>query len=506
METNRPKVSRIDERFYMKTILISGFLLVMFASAVFGQIVFEKYFIDQTLRIDYYHIGDAKEELVTLDRLYRYGIWAGSRKNLIDRFDNGKYYIQIFDTTGNELLFSKGFDSYFGEYQTSEEAANGIKRTYHESALIPMPKSKVIFRLLKRDPRNKLITFFQSVIDPDDVMIISQSFADPEIKIINTHKSGDPHKCLDVVILGEGYTKDEENKFEQDLVFFSRLFLKHPPYDRYIDKINIYGVLKPSLESGIDEPRAGIFKNTALSFTFNSLGSERYVMTEDNKTLRDVAASVPYDAIYVMVNHKRYGGGGIQNLYCSFTTDNQWREYLFLHEFGHSFAGLADEYYTSATSYNDFYPKGVEPYTPNITALLNPDQLKWKDLVTPGIEIPTPWEKGEYDKADLVWQKKRREMNNEIARLKRTGADPKKIREAERAYDVSDSTHAMEMRRFLEKSTYAGKVGAFEGAGYVSEGLYRPMIDCIMFSKTKLRFCKVCERSVERVINFYLEE
>jgi hypothetical protein len=489
----------------MKAMLISGVLLVLFGSTAFSQTTFEKHFSDQTLRIDYFHIGDAKEEFVTLDRLYRYGIWAGSRKHLIDNFNNGKYYIQVFDSTDKELLFSRGFDSYFGEYQTSAEAAKGIKRTYHESALIPMPKSKVIFKLLKRDEMNNLGIFFQSEIDPDDVMIISESFSDPDIRIIDAHKSGDPHKCLDIVILGEGYKADEQNKFEQDLVFFSRLFLKHPPYSSYIDRINIYGVLKPSLESGIDEPRAGIFKNTALGFTFNSLGSERYVMTEDNRTLRNVAASVPYDAIYVMVNHKRYGGGGIQNLYCSFTTDNQWREYLFLHEFGHSFAGLADEYYTSASSYIDFYPKGVEPYSPNITALLNPDQLKWKDLVTPGIEIPTPWKKADYDRTDLVWQKKRREMNDEIARLKRTGAAPKKIREAERAYDVSDSTHAMEMKTFLEKSAYAGKVGAFEGAGYVSEGLYRPMIDCIMFSKTQLRYCKVCERSIEQVINFYLE-
>jgi hypothetical protein len=343
------------------------------------------------------------------------------------------------------------------------------------------------------------------MIDPDDVMIIRDSFSDPGLVILDSHKNGDPHGCLDVVILGEGYTEAETNKFSSDFIYFSRLLLKHPPFDRYISNINIYGVLKPSQESGIDEPRAGIFRNTTYDFTFNSLGSERYVMSENNRAIRDVAANVPYDAIYVMINHDRYGGGGIQNLYCSFTADNQWREYLFIHEFGHSFAGLADEYYTSATSYNDFYPKNIEPYSPNITALLNPDQVKWQEQLTPGIAIPTPWEKAEYDEIDLAWQEKRRKMNDEIARLKRTGADPEKIREAERAYVISDSTHARVIREFLDNSAYAGKVGAFEGAGYISQGMYRPMLDCIMFSKSQMNYCLVCEKYIEKVINHYLE-
>ncbi len=489
----------------MRTLNTPVILIYSLLSLSFGQSAFNSYFHDQTLRIDFFHIGDSQEEWITLDQLYCYGIWAGSRTNLIDSFNNGKYYIQISDSTGQDLLFSYGFDSYFGEYQTSSEAARGIKKTYHESALIPMPNKKVSFKLLKRDAQNDLLPIFQKIINPADVMIIRDKIVDEQVKLFPVHRSGDPHKCLDVVILGEGYTAAQADKFYNDLVFFSRLLLKHSPYDRYADHINIYGVLKPSQESGIDEPRAGIFKNTTFNFTFNSLGSERYVMTEDNRTLRDIAAHVAYDAIYVMVNHKRYGGGGIQNLYCSFTTDNQWREYLFLHEFGHSFAGLADEYYTSSTAYNDFYPKGVEPFSPNITALLDPDSLKWRPLLSEGIAIPTPWEKAEYDEMDLAWQKERREMNDEIARLKRTGADPEKIKNAERAYDISDSTHAQRIRSFLDGSAYVGKVGAFEGAGYVSEGLYRPMLDCIMFSKTQLRFCKVCEQRVEQVINHYLE-
>ena len=273
----------------MKSTVATGILMAVMTASVSAQTVFDKYFEDNTLRIDYYHTGDAGEEMITIDQLYAYGIWAGSRIHLIDSFNNGKYYVQVLDSLDQTVLFSQGFDSYFGEYQTSQEAAEGIKRTYQESALIPMPKQKVLFQLLKRDNRNELKRFFRTVIDPNDLRIIRDKLIDPDLVVINSHKKGDPHGCLDIVILGEGYTRAETDKFSADLFFFSRRLLKHPPYDRYLEHINIYGILKPSQESGIDEPRAGIFKNTTYDFTFNALGSERYVMTENNRALRDLA-------------------------------------------------------------------------------------------------------------------------------------------------------------------------------------------------------------------------
>jgi hypothetical protein len=205
-----------------------------------------------------------------------------------------------------------------------------------------------------------------------------------------------------------------------------------------------------------------------------------------------------------MVNHKRYGGGGIYNLFCTFTADNQWCEYLFLHEFGHSFAGLADEYYTSDVAYNDFYPRGVEPVEPNITALVN-NELKWKNDSTPGIEVPTPWEKANYDSLDLVWQAKRRELNKRIAELKRTNSPADEIRDTEEKYNRLDKEHNNETNAYLEKSKFYNKVGAFEGAGYASKGLFRPMLDCIMFSKGTKPFCKVCEQRIKEVILHYSE-
>ncbi|MFH1196767.1 MAG: M64 family metallopeptidase [bacterium] len=486
---------------------IFGVILMIAASGLTmaQSLSFNDYFTDQTMRIDYFHIGDAASEIITIDHIYQYGIWAGSTKNLIDNFNNGAYYYKVFDAVSKELIFSKGFDSYFKEYQTSEEAINGIKRTYHESAIIPFPKNQIKFVLEKRNKSYSFDEVFSVQIDPADLYIIKDVIRDNEVEVYKSYISGDPHNCVDVVILGEGYTKDEKGKFEKDLKRYTDVFLNHEPYQQYKDKFNIYGVFKPSEESGCDEPGANIYKNTVLNSTFYSLGSERYLLTEDNKSMRDLAAHVPYDAIYIMVNHPRYGGGGIYNFYSTFVTDNQFSEYIFLHEFGHSFGGLADEYYTSETAYGDFYPAGVEPVEPNITRLLDPQNPKWKELIDAEIEIPTPWEKENYDKMDLTWQKERRELNKHIAELKRNKAPQNEIDAAQNEYNEKDLMHSNEVDKYLTASKYWGKVGVYEGAGYSSKGIYRSMLDCIMFSKGKKPFCKVCEEAVKNVIKFYTE-
>ena len=270
----------------------------------------------------------------------------------------------------------------------------------------------------------------------------------------------------------------------------------------YKDRFNIYGVFKPSAESGADEPRAGVYKNTSVGSTFNSMGSERYLLTEDNKTLRDIASHVPYDALYIMVNHSRYGGGGIYNFYCTFTSDNIFSEYLLVHEFGHSFFGLADEYYTSSTAYNDFYSSEYEPSEPNITAMKDPNNLKWKHLISEGIEIPTPWEKIEFDKTDSTWQKEREKLNNTTYNLQRNKASQKEVDDSRKDYDQKSLDRFKDVQVYLGNSIYAGKVGAFEGAGYVPKGMYRPSVNCIMFTRTNF-FCPVCQDAMIGIINWY---
>ncbi len=488
----------------MKKLGVSAYLIILmvFPACSRAQGKFDRYFVDKTMRIDYFHVGDAEQEMATLDQVYDQGVWAGSHKNLIDPFNNGRYYAKIYDKSSGELIYSKGFDSYFGEYKTTRKALNGEKRTYHETVLIPFPKNEIEFILEVRNEKNELFPFFRQEIDPASMDIKKESL--PEgVKIYEMRKNGPAHAKVDVAIVAEGYTLQDVEKLQKDFQRFTEVFFSIEPYKSYADRFNVYGIFKPSEDSGCDEPRMGIFKNTAIGATFNSLGSERYLLTEDNRSLRDVAAHVPYDALYIMVNHKRYGGGGIYNLYCTFTADNQWYKYLFLHEFGHSFAGLGDEYYTSSVAYNDFYPRGIEPNEPNITALLDPSDLKWKKQLSPGIDIPTPWEKEEFDRMDMAYQKIRTELNDKIAGMKRSGAPAEKIDETERESEQLSRDHAEKVDAYLAESAFAGKVGAFEGAGYSSQGLYRPMLDCLMFTKGDKPFCKVCETAVIRVIEFY---
>ena len=483
----------------------SIFLIAWFFPAVIlgGQKVpFDTHFVDKTMRIDYFHFGSAEEEAIALDRVYEQGIWAGSKRTLIDPFDIGRYSAKVYDAASGNLIFSKGFDSYFAEYKTTQWALDGLKRTYHETALIPFPKAKIRFVVELRDRQNVLHPIFSAEIDPVDIFIHRES-PGRGVRVFEVLKSGDPHVKVDVAFIAEGYRASEEAKFKADLERFREVFFKLEPYKSRRDSFNFYGVFKPSDESGCDEPSHGIYRNTAVGTAFDSLGSERYLLTEDNRSLHDIAAHVPCDTLFIMVNHERYGGGGIYNCFCTFTADNQWHEYLFLHEFGHSFAGLADEYYTSSVAYNDFYPKGLEPLEANITALLDPHNLKWQGLVTPGTAVPTPWEKEEYDRLDASYQKVRQEVNARIAGMKKRGAPAAEVAKLVAESENLSLEHAKKMDAFLRKSRYWEKVGAFEGAGYSSTGLFRPALDCLMFSKGTKPFCAVCERAVVRVIEAY---
>ncbi|AFH49872.1 MEROPS family M64 IgA peptidase [Ignavibacterium album JCM 16511] len=484
----------------MRTIIFTLLTSICFSQS---DSDFNKFFFDETMRIDYFHIGDAKSEMFTIDKIYRYGIWAGSLTNLIDNLNNGKYYYKIYDAASGKLVYSKGYDTFFGEYASSENGLAGIKKSYHESAIIPFPKSKIIFTIEKRDESNLMNEIFRTEIDPASIYIIKDKVTDSDVEIFKPVFNGDPHKKVDVVILAEGYTIEERGKFVEDLERFVGYFFEQEPYKSNKSNFNFYGVFKPSEESGTDLPGADIFVNTVLNTTFWSLGSERYLMTEDNKTMRDLAAFVPYDAIYIQVNHPRYGGGGIYNQFCTYTTDNQFAKYLFIHEFGHSFTGLADEYYTSDVAYTDFYKPTVEPIEPNITALLDKRNIKWKHLLSEGIEIPTPWEKTEFDRMSYEWLKERNRLNNFIAELKKNRAPEDQIKAAEEEYAIKDKLQSEKVDNYLKSSKYWGKVGAFEGAGYQATGLYRPMLDCIMFSKGDKPFCKVCEEAIKKVIANY---
>ncbi len=468
------------------------------------QPVFADHFVDATLRIDYDHTGAAGEEIVALDRLYREDVWSGGRTVLIDELDLGRYEARIHDAGTGELLWSRGFDSYFGEWRTTGPAAAGVRRTYHETVRAPFPKAPVDFALAARGGDGELSEVFRTRIDPGSWEIrIEPKPAD--VIVVEAAVHGDPRGRVDVAILGEGYTSAEIEKFRADVKRFAGVLLGREPFASLSDRFNIWGVLKPSQQSGCDEPSRGVHRNTALGCTFDSLGSERYLLTEDNRAIRDAAGCAPYDVLSVMVNHERYGGGGIYNLFNVFTSDNQWSDYVFVHEFGHGFAGLADEYYSSSTAYTDFYSRDVEPGERNITVLQPDGRPKWDDLLPAGAPIPTPWPKAGYDAMDAEYQVRRGEINDRIAGLMRGGADAAEVEAAKAEGEELSRSHQRKMDEWFARTGLLGKVGVYEGAGYCAQGMYRSELDCIMFSKGLKPFCGACRRGIREVAAQYMD-
>ncbi|MCD6116552.1 peptidase M64 [bacterium] len=482
------------------------FLLLILCTSVASaqqQFVFDDFFENSTMRIDYCHFGNAEHESISIDHIYKQGEWAGNPKSCIDTFNNGEYYIKVYDVATNKMIYSKGFNSYFGEYITTEPAKKGDKRVYFETALIPWPKSPARFVIEKRGKDYFYYPLFVKKIVPGDYHIIKEKPSE-NVKIVKTLANGDPHKKVDIAIIAEGYTLNEYGKFAGDVKKYTDLFFTIEPYKNYRKSFNITGVFIPSEESGVDEPTKNIYKSSVFDASFNAFDTPRYLLTENLWKCNDVASAVPHDIFIIMVNSSRYGGGGIYNFYSISTIDNKLSDHVFIHEFGHAFAGLADEYYSSQVAYTDFYPKGTEPQEPNITALLNPKTLKWRQYLSKGIDIPTDWGKTERETLSADMSNIYKDMRHKINEMKKSGADQKKIDEVKDSYKKKIDAKKAQLDKIRKKYSYLnGKVGAFEGAGYSSTGLYRPSMDCLMKSNKGMKFCKVCQKAIERMILYY---
>lgn len=460
---------------------------ILLVSALLSGGQFGDYFIDKTLRIDYYHTGTKGTETISLDKLRPEGKWGGSLENLIDVLNLGEYQVRIFDLNSTSLIFSRGYSSMFQEWQTTDEAIAGIYRTFHESVRMPYPKNKIQMVISRRDKNMIFHEIFSAVIDPNDPVQVNHEPTTSHFKVVPLIENGDPHRKVDIVIVGDGYRKDDMDKFRSDAKHFNEVMFSTSPFKERKDDFNVWTVEVISADSGIDKPDKNIWKSTALGTSYHTFGSARYVLTEENRELRDICAAAPYDFITILVNDNRYGGGGIFNLYTTTyargdSPGMDWQmDYVYVHEFGHSFGGLGDEYYASQISYNDMYQKNVEPWEPNLTSLNDKENLKWKNLVEKSTPLPTPWGKDQYDS-----------LGRERAKLDRLAPD---------YYEKRKPLYEAE-QKILKESQYAGKVGAFEGAGYMSKGMYRPATDCRMFTLSLVGFDPVCTAAINRMIDF----
>ena len=403
---------------------------------------YNQHFYDKTLRIDYIHTGNDTTEIYSMDELIEEPYWGGSKTNLVDTFYFGKYYFKVFDKASDSLLYSRGYSSLFGEWQTTKEAKS-TWRSYSESVLFPFPKNDVIVNFYSRNKKGKFEEKFTCDVDADHY------FIKPNMKlrfpVYDAHISGEPSDCVDIVILPDGYTKSELEQFKKDCDNFAKYLFSFAPYNRNKDKFNIWGVMAASEDSGGDIPAENVWKNTILGSSYYTFDSERYCMSFENKNIRDLASNAPYDQIYILLNDPKYGGGGIYNFYCLSVNSNASAAKIFIHEFGHGFAGLGDEYYNDEVAYTGFYQLDVEPWQPNLTTLVDFDK-KWEHLLDKNTPVPTPPE-----------------------------------------------------------GKYLEKMGVFEGGGYEAKGVYRPRHDCLMNTFRGNTFCGACQEAIQKMIDFYCD-
>lgn len=415
------------------------FMTIAITTTIHAQ-DFSKYFTDETLRIDYIFSGDAYHQEIAMDQLNRLPHWYGKRQRLNEVPVEGNGQIIVRDHHSKEVIYRNSFSTLFQEWLSYDEAKH-IRKSFENVFLVPMPKDTVDITVVLNNNYRKEMTSMTHTVVPTDILIRKIGY-DDTTPYTTLMEAKDPEHCIHIAYIAEGYKDTEMDIFMNDVKIAMEALFSHEPFKKMKDRFNIVAVKAPSKESGTSEPSKGIWKNTALHSHFDTFYSDRYLTTLHLKDLHDWLAGIPYEHIIILVNSEHYGGGGILNSYNLTSTHHSRYRPVVVHEFGHSFCGLGDEY-AYETEDIPMYPAEVEPWEPNLTTLKD-FNVKWKDMMDAKTPVPTP------------------------------------------------QTH-----------THINKVGVYEGAGYSLKGVYRPMQDCRMRTNEYPEFCPVCHRALERLINFY---
>lgn len=429
-------------KIYWKNILLAVIGSVATGTSLQAQ-DFDTYFENRTLRLDYTFSGTDKQQQLFVDQLCSFPGWAGRRHHLKDLHLRGYGQITMCDVATGDTIYRNSFATLFQEWQGTEEATR-VAKSFENCFLVPYPKNKVNITVSLFDNRGKISSSLTHPVDPKDILI-RQLDSLPVTPHRYIRQNGSPEQCIDVAFVAEGYTAEQMPQFYKDCEVAVEALLDHEPFKSQQKHFNFVAVASESDDSGVSIPGKGIWKKTAVDSHFDTFYSDRYLTTLHLKQLHNLLAGVPYEHIVILANTENYGGGGIYNSYTLTSSRHESYRSVVVHEFGHSFAGLADEYYYD-DEFEPMYPAGVEPYEQNITTLTDFDS-KWKDMLPEGTPIPTP----------------------------ATGKD-----------------------------LYT-KIGVYEGAGYQSKGVYRAFQDCRMKTNDAPVFCPVCVRILDRLIRFYTE-
>ncbi|MFL6548130.1 MAG: IgA Peptidase M64 [Povalibacter sp.] len=439
-----------------------------------------------TFRVDYIHTGNALTESYALDRMVVEPLpWSGNPARPLDDTNRGENLFEVVDAKSGDVLYSRGFSTIFAEWRSTEEAQH-LTRAFQESLRFPMPSKPVHVRVLSRDERNAFSVVWSVDVDPA-AHDVERRVGPAPAKPIAIRNNGSSTQKVDLLILGDGYTAEEAAKFQSDARRLSDKLFATTPFRERANDFNVWGLMVPSPESGISRPSTGAYKWSALGTRYDIFGSERYALTLDNRALREISQFAPYEFIEILFNNETYGGGGIFGQFSTAAASNEWAEYLFIHEFGHHFAALADEYYTSPVAYQSGEAR-PEPWEPNVTALRDASKLKWLKHVASGTPLPTPWPKDEYEKFQRDYQKQRADLRA----ANRPEAEMNALFKRERVFT----------NNLLGSAAHSKEVGAFEGANYQASGYYRPQMQCIMFDRSQ-QFCEVCADAIESIIDLY---
>ena len=411
------------------------------ATVVAGLMALTAIAQDRTLRVDYIFSGTDKSQEISLDEMSVFDGWAGRRVNLDEAPLRGNGQISLTDAQTGDVLYRQSFSTLFQEWQTTEEATR-VRKSFENVFLLPMPSASAVVKVELYDFRGNVSSSLSHVVDPSDILIRRLDPKPAPHKYLL--KSGNVEDCIDVAIVAEGYTVEEADKFYAQAQVAMEAILAHEPFAQYKDRFNFVAVALPSEDSGVSVPGEGLWKKTALGAHFNTFYMDRYLTTLRLRQMHDRLCGVPYEHIVILANTDTYGGGGIFNSYTLTTAGHPSFKPVVVHEFGHSFAGLADEYYYDDQFVEYYYPD-CEPWEQNISTLYD-FESKWNDMLPEGTVIPTAPVEG-----------------NSV-------------------------------------------VGVYEGAGYQSKGVYRPFPDCRMKTNAAESFCPVCQRAIARIIEFYTVE
>lgn len=425
-----------------KFVIFVLLLSVAFSSKVVAQETFERFFVDKTLRIDYFRDGFHDFDTISLHRFVIKEGWSGSLTQLIDPFDNGVYKVVVKDTKSKKELYSRGYNTLFHEYRDTPEGKK-IRVKYEEVVLVPYPREAVDICFMKRDEIT-LQMVQQAVIHFEPKKDCVQTLEKKSIAPVKLQYNGDSHKKVDIAIVAEGYGLNDSAKMQSDLQKFCQYTLGCEPFKGRSSDFNVWGVPFLGECSGITNPGKNLKVESAVGATYYTFGSERYIMTFELFKLHDLLDQVPCDHIIIMANSEQYGGGAIYNFY-AVSSMHEMANVILPHELGHSIGGLADEYVDEELSYNEIHRPDVEPVEPNITNLVD-FESKWLDLVPRRTEIPTPY-------------------------------DPSVPR------------------------TENGPIGVYEGAGYSAKEFYRPFMHCMM--RDYAPFCLICSKRLNDIFDIY---